>query len=186
MSESLPLPPPSQEFDNPAAAIDADLQGALAVAQVANRRLFDPLNKALRYAEYYLHTGRYWSNELPRRMRENPEKTWRAVGGIVTSFALAGGVANCVNEIRESEPIECVTEVLQPGGVGIGLLESAAERLKSLHPEFDPNIDPRLAEIAGFNSRSRPGEKMKVCLYDYPSPIDLFQPHYTTVEIVAE
>ena len=184
MSESLPLPSQSQEFDKPA-PISSELQGALALAQFADRAV-SRLHKARKYAEYCLGAGRHWSNELPRRMRENPKETWRAVGGVMASLALAGGVADCVNKIRESEPIECVTEVLQPGGVGIGLLESAAERLKSLHPEFDPNIDPRLAEIAGFNSRSRPGEKMKVCLYDYPSPIDLFQPHYTTVEIVAE
>ena len=184
MSESLPLPSQSQEFDKPA-PISSELQGALAVAQFADRAV-SRLHKARKYAEYCLGAGRHWSNELPRRMRENPKETWRAVGGIVTSFALAGGVANCVNKIRESEPIECVTEVLQPGGVGIDLLESAAERLKSSHPEFDSNIDPRLAEAAGFNANSQPGKEMEVCLYDYPSPINFFQSHYTTVEMVTE
>ena len=185
MSESLPLPPSQDHKNDNPAPISSELQGALAVAQFADRAV-SRLHKARKYAEYCLGAGRHWSNELPRRMRENPKETWRAVGGIVTSFALAGGVANCVNEIRESEPIECVTEVLQPGGVGIDLLESAAERLKSSHPEFDSNIDPRLAEIAGFNYKSPPGEKMEVCLYDYPSPINFFQSHYTTVEMVTE
>ena len=184
MSESLPLPSQSQEFDKPA-PISSELQGALAVAQFADRAV-SRLHKARKYAEYCLGAGRHWSNELPRRMRENPKETWRAVGGVMASLALAGGVADCVNKIRESEPIECVTEVLQPGGVGIDLLESAAERLKSSHPEFDSNIDPRLAEAAGFNANSQPGKEMEVCLYDYPSPIDFFQSHYTTVEMVTE
>lgn len=181
MSESLPLPPSQDHKNDNPAPISSELQGALAVAQFADR-VDSRLHEARKYAEYCLGAGRHWSNELPRRMRENPKETWRAVGGVMASLALAGGVANCVNEIRESEPIECVTEVLQPGDTGIDLVESAAKRLANSHPKFDPHIDPRLAEAAGLNSKSQPGEKREMCLHKYPSPIDLVQPYYMTVE----
>ena len=98
MSESLPLPPPSQEFDNPLVPrVDKELQGALKVAQIPARTAKTTKEVVARVQQGL--DALFWG------VRRNSEETLQALGAFTAIALTLGGLADGKTErtIAEGE-----------------------------------------------------------------------------------